>query len=168
MDDKERVKLDQMLKDNNVENMTGKIRELKHSSKILEDVKAMIEIKKKYARLAKSNPKQFESIVIKRCNFLFTKYTNIFNRLYKDQLNLEILMKLINVLKNIEEGDVDQHEGSVVVGKILKEMYIDSALKQEEQRNKRDTSTSAKPKGPKHKITWQEFVAIESNRTFYD
>ena len=47
MDDKERVKLDQMLKDNNVENMTGKIRELKHSSKILEDVKAMIEIKKK-------------------------------------------------------------------------------------------------------------------------
>ena len=77
MDDKERVKLDQMLKDNNVENMTGKIRELKHSSKILEDVKAMIEIKKKYARLAKSNPKQFESIVIKRCNFLFTKYTII-------------------------------------------------------------------------------------------
>ena len=163
MDDKERVKLDQMLKDNNVENMTDKIRELKHSSKILEDVKAMIEIKKKYARLAKSNPKQFESIVIKRCNFLFTKYTNIFNRLYKDQLNLEILMKLINVLKNIEEGDVDQHEGSVVVGKILKEMYIDSALKQEEQRNKRDTSTTAKPKGPKHKITWQQFAAMESN-----
>ena len=72
-------------------------------------------------------------------------------------------MKLINVLKNIEEGDVDQHEGSVVVGKILKEMYIDSALKQEEQRNKRDTSTPAKPKGPKHKITWQQFAAMESN-----
>ena len=69
MNDDERVKLDQMLKENDVENMTGKIRELKHSSKILENVKAMIEIKKKYARLAKSNPKQFESIVIKRCNF---------------------------------------------------------------------------------------------------
>ena len=49
-------------------------------------------------------------------------------------------MKLINVLKNIEEGDVDQHEGSVVVGKILKEMYIDSALKQEAQRNQSDKS----------------------------
>ena len=71
MDDEERVKLDQMLKDNDVENMTGKIRELRHSSQILENVKSMIEIKKKYARLAKSNPKQFESIVIKRCNFLF-------------------------------------------------------------------------------------------------
>ena len=45
----------------------------------------------------------------------------------------------------------------------LKEMYIDSALKQEEQRNKQDTSTPAKPKGPKHKITWQQFAAMESN-----
>ena len=162
MDDEERVKLDQMLKDNDVENMTSKIRELRHSSQILENVKSMIEIKKKYARLAKSNPKQFESIVIKRCNFLFTKYTNIYNRLYKDQLNLEILMKLINVLKNIEEGDVDQHEGSVVVGKILKEMYIDSALKQEAQRNQSDKSKPVKPKGPTHKITWQQFIAMES------
>jgi len=163
MDDEERVKLDQMLKDNDVENMTGKIRELRHSSQILENIKSMIEIKKKYARLAKSNPKQFESIVIKRCNFLFTKYTNIYNRLYKDQLNLEILMKLINVLKNIEEGDVDQHEGSVVVGKILKEMYIDSALKQEAQRNQSDKSKPVKPKGPTHKITWQQFIAMESS-----
>ena len=163
MDDEERVKLDQMLKDNDVENMTGKIRELRHSSQILENVKSMIEIKKKYARLAKSNQKQFESIVIKRCNFLFTKYTNIYNRLYKDQLNLEILMKLINVLKNIEEGDVDQHEGSVVVGKILKEMYIDSALKQEAQRNQSDKSKPVKPKGPTHKITWQQFIAMESS-----
>ena len=51
-------------------------------------------------------------------------------------LNLEILFRLINVLKNIEEGDMDQHEGSVVVGKILKEMYIDSALKKAEKKDR--------------------------------
>ena len=34
MNDEERLKLDQMLKDNNVENMTDKIRELRHSKKI--------------------------------------------------------------------------------------------------------------------------------------
>jgi hypothetical protein len=163
MNDEERLKLDQMLKDNNVENMTDKIRELRHSKKILEDVRSMIEIKRKYARLAKTNPKQFETMIVKRCNFLFTKYTNIYNRLYKDQLDLEILMKLINVLRNIEEGVMDQHEGSVTVGKILKEMYIDSALKQEDQRKKRDKTTTVKAKGPKHKITWQEFIAMESD-----
>ena len=123
----------------------------------------MIEIKRKYARLAKTNPKQFETMIVKRCNFLFTKYTNIYNRLYKDQLDLDILMKLINVLRNIEEGVMDQHEGSVTVGKILKEMYIDSALKQEDQRKKRDKTTTVKAKGPKHKITWQEFIAMESD-----
>lgn len=163
MNDEERLKLDQMLKDNNVENMTDKIRELRHSKKILEDVQSMIEIKRKYARLAKTNPKQFETMIVKRCNFLFTKYTNIYNRLYKDQLDLDILMKLINVLRNIEEGVMDQHEGSVTVGKILKEMYIDSALKQEDQRKKRDKTTTVKAKGPKHKITWQEFIAMESD-----
>ena len=39
MDDDERIKLDQMLKDNDVENTTQKIRELKHSSLILQDIK---------------------------------------------------------------------------------------------------------------------------------
>ena len=156
MNDDERLKLDQMLKENNVENMTGKIRELQHSSKILNDVKTMLSMKKKYARLSRTNPKQFEMMVIKQCQFLFTKYTNIYNRLYKDQLNLEILMKLVNVLKNIEEGDLDQHEGSVVVGKILKEMYVDSALKQEKQRSQKESKMpEKKKKGPVHKITWQ-------------
>ena len=162
MDDDERLKLDQMLKENNVENMTEKIRDLQHSSKILNDVKTMLSMKKKYARLSKTNPTQFENMVIKKCQFLFTKYTNIYNRLYKNQLNLEILMKLINVLKNIEEGDLDQHEGSVIVGKILKEMYVDSALKQEEQRSRKENLNSKKKnKGPVHKITWQEFLQLD-------
>jgi len=161
MDDKERLKLDEMLKENNVENMTTTIRDLKHSSKILEDVKTMISMKKQYSRLAKSNPKQYESMVIKRCNFLFTKYTNIYNRLYKDQLDIGILLRLINVLKNIEEGDMDQHEGSFAVGKILKEMYIDSALKQEDQRDK-SVDKKVSKKGPVHKISWKEFALMES------
>jgi hypothetical protein len=29
----------------------------------------------------------------------------------------------------IEDKQVDQHEGSVLVGKILKELYVDAALK---------------------------------------
>lgn len=81
MNDEERLKLDQMLKDNNVENMTDKIRELRHSKKILEDVQSMIEIKRKYARLAKTNPKQFETMIVKRCNF-YLQNTLIFIIVY--------------------------------------------------------------------------------------
>jgi hypothetical protein len=36
---------------------------------------------------------------------------------------------MLDVLKQIEDGKVDQHEGSVMIGKVLKELYVDSALK---------------------------------------
>ena len=36
--------------------------------------------------------------------------------------------RLLNTLAQIEQGKVDQHEASVIVGKLLKEIYIDSAL----------------------------------------
>jgi polyhydroxyalkanoate synthesis regulator phasin len=36
--------------------------------------------------------------------------------------------RLLNTLALIEKGEADQHEASVLVGKLLKEIYIDSAL----------------------------------------
>ena len=58
---------------------------------------------------------------------------------------------------------MDQHEASYTVGKVLKELYIDSALKQEEHRQKCENKTiKKKPKNPIRKITWKEFVAMES------
>ena len=47
----------------------------------------------------------------------------------KDELNLNILGAFIRKLKEIEDGVTDQHEASVHIGQILKEMYVDSALK---------------------------------------
>ena len=40
-------------------------------------------------------------------------------------------------LQAIEEGEIDQHEGSYEVGKLLKELYIDSALRRETKRDKK-------------------------------
>jgi hypothetical protein len=51
---------------------------------------------------------------------LYTYYADIFNRLCRDELNIGIMSKLIQILKLIEDGMVDQHEGSVAVGKLLK------------------------------------------------
>jgi hypothetical protein len=46
-----------------------------------------------------------------------------------DELDLTIMTKILTVLKLIEDGKTDQHEGSVMVGKLLKELYVDSAAK---------------------------------------
>jgi hypothetical protein len=39
------------------------------------------------------------------------------------------MQQLLVVLKQIEDEKVDQYQGSVLVGEILKKMYIDSAMK---------------------------------------
>jgi hypothetical protein len=51
----------------------------------------------------------------------------------KNELNLSIMMQFVDVLRDIEEGKIDQHEGSYKVGKILKELYIDTALRKEQK-----------------------------------
>ena len=75
---------------------------------------------------------------------------DIFNKLKKDELNLNILHKLLDILKQIEKSELDQHEGAFEVGKLLKAMYIDSASNERQRRidkktGKKTTSVS-KPK----------------------
>ena len=38
----------------------------------------------------------------------------------KDELNLNILRKFIDTLREVEDGALDQHEASVKIGEILK------------------------------------------------
>ena len=117
-----------MIKTNDTEDNTVLIRSLQHSKLILADVNNILSLKKKYAALEKSDPDEFSTLCSGHANFIFTTYTDIFNKVIKNEINLDTLLELINVLKSIEEGACDQHEGSFAVGKILKEMYIDSAL----------------------------------------
>ena len=104
-----------------------------------------------------TNPAKYESIICKHCNFLFTNYTNIFNRLMKDELDLKILMVFINTLKDVEKGHLDQHEASVKIGEILKKLYIDSALKREEKINEKSEKSEPKYKKPLNNISWEKF-----------
>ena len=95
-----------------------------------------------------------------KCNFLWSNYTNIFNRLMKDELDIGIFRGFIKTLKDIEDGKIDQHEGSFRAGKILKKMYIDSAIKRQEKTDKRLEKSDEKKKVPKtkvKKISWNQF-----------
>ena len=133
MDDKQRLNLQEMIKAYDADDNTSKIRQLKHSRLIRDEVEKMVNLKKKYNRMATFDSKKFEKIVISHCNFLWTNYTNIFNRIMKDELNLNILRKFIDTLREVEDGDLDQHEASVKIGEVLKQLYIDSALQREKK-----------------------------------
>tara|TARA_A200000113_G_scaffold224930_1_gene244184 strand:- start:2221 stop:2715 length:495 start_codon:yes stop_codon:yes gene_type:complete len=164
MDDKQRLQLNKMIKANDVEDVTESIREKKHSMLIKADIEMMLSTKREYSRLAKSNPTQFNSILEKRCNFLFTNYTDIFNRLKKDELNLNIMSDFISVLKRIEDGDIDQHEGAYAIGKLLKDIYIDSALQRSANLDEKHVKGKKTDKRlPAKKLSWKEYKAMQGN-----
>ncbi len=172
MDDDQRIHLQKMIDANDTQDHTEVIRRVKHSSQIYLDVTTMIKLKHDYSRLVKSNPKQFDAICVSRCAFLFTYYTDLYNKLKSGEIDLNLLYKMIKILREIEDGKLDQHEGSFEVGKILKSIYVDSALKRSENldaehaaKEKRGTTKAAKasrPAIPEKKLSWADFKAAQA------
>ena len=163
MNESESLQLKKMISENQVEDQTNDIREKKHSEKIRADVTRMIELKKKYPRLEKTNSDQFDNILTTQCSFLFNNYTDIFNKVKKNEINLDTLWQLLNILRRIEEGTVDQHVGSYEVGKLLKKMYIDSAIAKEDNTKKNNKQNNKQKKKPtKKKITWEEYKTFSA------
>ena len=153
---RERLNLEKMLNDKDVEQTTEKIRSLRHSKQIKSDVQALLDLKRKYSRVSKET---LNSMAVKRCNFLFKHYTNIFNRVFEDQLDLNMLGSFIEVLRRIEDGEIDQHQGSYEVGTLLKRMYIDSALRKDKTKDKKQVAF----KKPKNKISWAQFKQMQES-----
>mgnify|MGYP001283000136 CR=1 FL=1 len=155
MNEVERLNLQKMIQANDTEDNTSLIRDLKHSTKILEGVEQLLKLKRENTSLAKTDPDMFDSLCIEQCGFLFNHYTDIFNKVKKDEINLTILLRLLNVLNAIEEGNVDQHEGSFEVGKLLKKIYIDSALRKADKLD--EANKEQEEKKPIEQISWAEF-----------
>jgi len=155
MNEVERLNLQKMIQANDTEDNTPLIRDLKHSTKILEGVEILLKLKRENPSLAKTNPDKFDSLCVEHCGFLFNHYTDIFNKVKKDEIDLNILLRLLNVLNAIEEGNVDQHEGSFEVGKLLKKIYIDSALRKADKLD--EANTEQEEEKPIEVISWAEF-----------
>ena len=125
------------------------------------------EIDKTYLSIIKSIMKEHN---IKMTNFrkyensnniscyIFENYNDIFKKLLKDELDLEIMSRLLAILKLIEDERVDQHEGSVLFGKILKELYVDSALKKCKKMDESQDETVEQPNYVQEKpISWSQW-----------
>lgn len=160
MNDKEKLQLQQMISENNVEDQTGLIRELKHSVILREEINKLVLLKSKCKNQEELN---LEGMI--SCNFLFTYYTDIYNKVRKDEIDYNILFQFLDVLKKIEDGLLDQHEGSFEVGTLLKKLYVDSAIRKADKINdKYDNETKdndqANVRADVVDISWKKFKAM--------
>uniref|UniRef100_A0A6C0JHX3 Uncharacterized protein n=1 Tax=viral metagenome TaxID=1070528 RepID=A0A6C0JHX3_9ZZZZ len=154
LNSQERLNLKKLIDESHCEDNTENIRSLKHSTLIRDDVRKLDTLKNTKKESLSEN--EFNELCQAECPFLFNNYTDIFNKMIKNELDLTIMTKLLTVLKLIEDNKVDQHEGSVMVGKILKELYIDSAIKRTENIDKQYDADKVAPVEAKT-ISWKEY-----------
>uniref|UniRef100_A0A6C0D5R2 Uncharacterized protein n=1 Tax=viral metagenome TaxID=1070528 RepID=A0A6C0D5R2_9ZZZZ len=154
----ERLNLKKLINEMDCENNTENIRKLKHSVLIRDDIRKLDTLKNKIDSLKDSDFPAFLEMCQQECSFLYNNYTDIFNKMIKNELDLTIMTKLLTVLKLIEDGKTDQHEGSYMIGKVLKELYLDSAVKRADNIDREMESQKEKEKPSDGKaISWSEY-----------
>ena len=148
----QRLHLQQLMKENNIEDNTNNIKNIRHSGLIRTDLNHLLYIKNKNKDLEKNDPEEFDNLCIRECSFLFNNYTDIFNKIKKDLIDLNILDYFLKTLKKIEDGEVDQNEGSYLVGELLKKIYVDSALRREKKIDDKSKVNNSQNKESSRKI----------------
>jgi hypothetical protein len=163
----EKLNLKKMLAQNqDFVDHTEDIRRLKHSGLLLDSLRTIEKMKRANAETRQNDPDGFVEMCKTEAPLMYNLYTDLFNKLVKDELNLVIMIKLIRVLELIEQGQIDQNEGSVMVGKLLKEMYVDSAMRLGEKLDKQreeENPTPAVQKPEPKKISWRTWKQSVAN-----
>lgn len=156
MNHNEKKMLQKMLNEADCDNNTELLRKTRHSDQIRICIDILKQLKVDNKQLYVNDYNNFLQLCGTKTPFLYNNYYDIFIKVVKDEINYDLMSLLLTVLKKIENGVIDQHEGSVEVGKILKEIYIDSALKNEKNIEKKNNMNEIKFVEPKQ-ISWKEY-----------
>lgn len=155
----DRLDLKRMMSEMDCSDNTETIRNAKQSV-VLRDEIRKLELFKQNNQGLRNAPERFKESAMNECPVLYNNYMDIFNKVLNDELDLDIMSKLLQILKMIEDGTVDQHEGSVLVGKLLKELYLDSAVKRADKLDSIHDSEKVEPIAAQNKISWREYKAV--------
>jgi len=156
LSESERLNLKRLINDSECEDNTEHIRKVKHSVLIRDDIRKLDTLKNAEAALKQSDFEKFKEKCTMEASFLYNNYTDIFNKMVNDELDLTIMTKMLVILKLIEDEKVDQHEGSAMIGKVLKELYVDSATKRMDNLDAKYEADKPIPMEGK-KVSWKEF-----------
>lgn len=151
MNPSQRLQLNQMIDENNVKDFTNEIREKCHSEKIRTTVTKMVDI---ISANKGMDARKLDDMLMADCAFMFNNYTDLYNRIKKQELDMSILWEFLNVLEKVEKGESDQHTAAFEVGSLLKKMYIDSAMRRDAASEANATPSVIRESKP---ITWSQY-----------
>jgi hypothetical protein len=164
MDEKGWLDMDKLMKNADTAGNTQRIRALRHGRKIQAQVRLLQELKVSHKDMALMDPAKYDRMVHSHCDFLWSNYMMIFNRLLRDEIDVDILNRFIETLIQVEDGEMDEFDASVKVGGILKELYLDSAIKRKEKQEDKDkllqAAEAGKKRRPARDISWSQFKTV--------
>ena len=123
MNEDEKQILNEMIHKNNTIDNTKTIREKKISRVLRKEIAFIKNIKSQHL-----DRKRIDIETQKNCTTLINNYNDIYTKLLENKINYNILYKFLNELEKIENGELNQHEASYNIGKLLKEIYIDPEI----------------------------------------
>ena len=160
MNNNEKKKLDELKKGNEqyVDN-TDNLRKLKNSTLIKNDVAIILKHKH-------NNTLNIDSLK-DECSFLYNNYQSIFDKLVDCwSWDIKILFKFIKKLEDIENSVCNQDEASYEIGTLLKNIYIDPVINEENDDKEWVPCEVECVKEPVEKISWSQYKATYINSCF--
>ena len=145
----------------NYEDNTSGIREAKHSSPLLADIRRMGPLRKKYAELKEKSMDDYLAIFQRECKYIYTQFPDVFDRVVKNDMNLDVFEKIIMILKMIEDGKVNQSEASALVGKLSQKLFFQ---KEAQEAISGATTTKEEQENPRG-MSWKEFKNSRTKNT---
>tara|TARA_B110000285_G_C15032889_1_gene567694 strand:- start:12 stop:494 length:483 start_codon:yes stop_codon:yes gene_type:complete len=156
MNNKQKKQLKQIIKENDVKDNTRMLRKNRKSSKLKNEVDIIQGLKIQY-NVDELIFKEQEYNLKEKCPTLYKEYSNIYTKLLRNEIDVNILYTFLDELEKIEKGTVNQHEASYNIGVLLKSLYVDKELKILEENNTKTDISGEKMKNGK-KLTYDEYL----------
>lgn len=160
MNDAQRSRLTELIKEHNVVDNTQSLRAAPQSGALRRELKQLERLKRHHA----TDPKRFEQLLRERCPVLH-EYQGVLDRIKAPNVDVGVMERMIDALETIETGAADQHEASFEVGKLLKRKYIDRKIAPCSSSPGPSASTSIAPGAPdtgRSAISWAEFKRAQA------
>ena len=113
--------LNDIIKEHNIENKTDYVVNNKKASIIRKEFNSLVKIKNIHGH----NKLNLSKV---QAPYMYKNYKSIFDKIIKEDFNIELFKDLIDILEKIENKKIDLHEGSFLFGKKLKSIFVDNYI----------------------------------------